>query len=387
MTRVLELLVSLLIVGALIVLVGVFLPSSGRVERSVEVSSPVRQIYDTINTLQRFPEWSAERRMDPTMRVEFSGPRDGVGAKATYTAESQAVGDGSLEIASSDQDSQVKYAVTNTWAGTNKSYTIRIDPAANAKTSRIYWTYEVDYGWNLMWRYAGLYIHGTPDNMVQANVANLANMLAAFPNTDYSNQDIQVADVVGKPMLFLSVKAPRTLDEVAEATDAAAARIEAVMKKAGLNAAGPRMTITSNWGDDSYSFDVAIPVDNTTFTLDKNSYTIPAATSHAADGSSGFIEDEPATPATTTVGQVDDKGYLVLEDEVRATTGYTGKALVTDYTGSPAALPLLRLQEKAWAETHGYEYSEMNGGRFWDEITGTDEAGESTYRVYLPVTP
>ncbi|SFN57340.1 SRPBCC family protein [Dokdonella immobilis] len=382
MTRVLELLVSLLIVAVLIVVVGVLLPSHGHVERSVEVSSPLRQIYDSVNTLRRFPEWSPERRLDPQLHMEYSGPRTGVGASVNYSGN-ETVGKGSLTIAASDEDSQVKMDITNDFAGENKTYTITLKPSESGKTTRINWAYDVDYGWNLMWRYAGLYIHGKPDATIQTAVANMANMLASFPNVDYKDQDIQVAEVTGVPVLVLSTKAPRTLDEVAEATSQAVARIEAVMKKAGLNQAGPVRTVTTNWGDDNYVFDVSIPVDSTTFTLDGNTYeiTVPAVSDLVDDVTT---EDAPRELKT---GDHDEDGYLIIEDGVRAKISYSGLALVTEYTGSPAALPLLRLQEKAFAETHGYLYSEMNGGRFWDEATATDEDGTQTFKVTLPVEP
>ena len=382
MTRVLELLVSLLIVAVLIVVVGVLLPSHGHVERSVEVSSPLRQIYDSVNTLRWFPESSPERRLDPQLHMEYSGPRTGVGASVSYSGD-ESVGKGSLTIASSDEDSQVKMDVTNDFAGENKTYTITLNPSENGKTTRIVWAYDVDYGWNLMWRYAGLYIHGKPDATVQTAVANVANMLASFPNVDYKDQDIQVAEVTGVPVLVLSTKAPRTLDEVSEATAQAVAKIEEVMKKVGLNQAGPVRTVTTNWGDENYVFDVSIPVDSTTFTLDGNTYTItvPAVSDLVDDVTT---EDAPRELKT---GDHDEDGYLIVENGVRAKISYSGLALVTEYTGSPAALPLLRLQEKAYAETHGYLYSEMNGGRFWDEVTATDEDGTQTFKVTLPVEP
>lgn len=382
MTRVLELLVSLLIVAVLIVVIGLLLPNHGHVERSVEVSSPLRQIFDSVNTLRRFPEWSPERRLDPQLHMEYSGERTGVGAKVSYRGN-ESVGEGSLEISASDEDSQVKMDVENNFAGENKTYTITLIPSENGKTTRIVWAYDVDYGWNLAWRYAGLYIHGKPDATVQTAVANVANMLASFPNVDYKDQDIQVAQVTGVPVLVLSTKAPRTLDEVEEATNQAIAKIEAVMKKAGLNQAGPVRTVTSNWGDENYAFDVSIPVDSTTFTLDGNEYTITVpAVSDLVDDTSG---EEPPTELKT--GDHDEDGYLVVEDGVRAKISYSGMALTTEYTGSPAALPLLRLQEKAYAETHGYLYSEMNGGRFWNEVVSTDEDGTQTFKVYLPIEP
>ncbi len=382
MTRVLELLVSLLIVAVLIVVIGLLLPSHGHVERQTEVSSPLRQIFDSVNTLRRFPEWSPERRLDPQLHMEYSGPRTGVGASVSYRGN-ELVGDGKLTISASDEDSQVKMDVVNNFAGENKTYTITLNPSENGKTTKIVWAYDVDYGWDLMWRYAGLYIHGKPDATVQTAVANMANMLASFPNVDYKDQDIEVTEVTGVPVLVLSTKSPRTLDEVDEATAQAVARIEAVMKKAGLTQAGPVRTVTSNWGDDNYAFDVSIPVDSATFTMNGQTYTITAPVV------SDTVEDDmgEAKPAELKTGDHDEDGYLVVDDGVRAKISYSGLALTTEYTGSPAALPLLRLQEKAFAETHGYLYSEMNGGRFWNEVSATAEDGTQTFKVYLPIEP
>ena len=381
MTRVLELLVSLVIVFALAVLVGVLLPAHGHIERTVEVSSPLRQIYDSVNTFHRFPEWAAQRRLDPQTKFTFEGPESGQGAKVVWASASPQVGNGSLTINGAEQDSKVTMAVDNQWSGENKGYTITLVPAQNGKTVSINWAYDADYGWNLVWRYAGLYIHGDPATQIQLNLSNVAAMLASFPNVDYKDVKIDVADVTAKPVLLVATKAKRTLDDVAEATDTAMKQIEAVMKKAGLNAAGPRMTITTNWGEEDYAFTVAVPVDATTFTMDKQQYTIETP---APKPSSTGDEDENAS---FQPGDKDNDGMLVVEGRVRAALWYQGKALVTEYTGSPAQLPLLRLMEKAYAETHGYVYAEMAEGRFWDELTSAPDAAEDqqTFRVYLPI--
>lgn len=380
MTRVLELLVSLLIVAALIVIVGVLLPSHGHVERSVVVSNPVRQIYDSVNTLRRFPEWSPQRRLDPKLFMEYEGVRSGPGATVKWRGN-ETVGNGSLSIVSSEPDSQVKMALEDDSAGTNKTYTITLEPSENKKTTRIVWAYDVDYGWDLAARYAGLYIHGKPDATVQTAVANISSMLAAFPNVDYKDQEIKEEDVAAVPMLFVSTKAPRSLDEVEMATTDAVTKIQAFMAKVGLNQAGPVRTITSNWGDQNYAFDVAIPVDKASVTIDGAFYEITQP--QVSDVAEGFVGDKSMDELKA--GERDDNGHLYLADGIRATLSYAGKALVTEYSGSAAALPLLRLQEKAFAETHGYLYSEMNGGRFWDEVVSTDEEGMNTFKVYLPI--
>ncbi len=385
MIRILEILVALLIVGLLAVLVGVLLPSHGHIERSVEVSSPVRQVYDSVNTFRRYPQWSALRTFDPNVQMTLEGPEAGPGAKVSWTSTSPKVGNGSLEITDSVQDSKVMMAIDNGWVGNNKTYTVTLVPSSNGKTLRINTAYDVDYGWNLLWRYGGLYINGDPAAVIQGSLNNLSAMVAGFPNTDYSNQQIDVVDVAARPVFLVATKAPRSLDDVADATATAMAEIETAMAAAGVTAAGPRMTITTNWGDEDYAFSVAVPVSAATYTVDGQTFPIDAPEPPPA-----FTDDEeetPEEPAPLVAGDRDDSGLRVVSGNVRAAMWYGGKALATEYTGSPAALPLLRLNLKAYAETHGYRYSESNLGRFWDELVSAPDAveGEETFRVYLPI--
>ena len=387
MIRVFEIIVSLIIVCLLAVLVGVFLPSSGHIERVTEVSNPLRQVYDTIDGFGRYPEYSALRTYDPAVKMTRSGPAKGVGAKVAWDTSYQQVGDGSLTITEVADDSQVKMAVENDWMGANKTFTMDLEPGSKGKTVRVKMSYDVDYGWNLIWRFAGLYIHGVPDSLLQTSLANLSGMMAGFPNVDYSDLPIRVIDMTAKPILFVSTKAPRTLEDVDTASDAAMTQIQAIMDKAGLTAVGAPMTITTNWGDEAYTFDYAIPVDKATFTLDGKELTIAGID---PDVVRSAVEDDEsdAEPTAPVVGEKDRKGYLVLSDNVRATQSYAGKALYAEYTGSPAALPLLRLKERAYAETHGYKYSEAGQGRFIDESLSAPEdiyLGNGEYRVYLPI--
>lgn len=389
MIRAFEIVLSLIIVFLIAVVVAVFLPSSGHIERVTEVSNPLRQVYDTIDGFGRYPEYSALRTYDPQVKMTRSGPENGVGAKVDWTTNYQQVGNGSLTVTEVTEDSQVKMAVENDWMGTNKTFTMDLEPGSKGKTVRVKMAYDVDYGWNLLWRFSGLYIHGVPDSLLQSNLANLSGMMAGFPNVDYSDLPIRMIDMTAKPILFVSTKAPRTLEDVDTASEAAKTQIEATMEKAGLTAVGPPMTLTTNWGDDSYTFDYAIPVDKATFTLDGKELSIAGVDPSVVRS---MVEEEApdAEPTPPAIGEKDRKGYLVLGESVRATQSYAGKALYAEYTGSPAALPLLRLKLRAYAETHGYKYSESGQGRFIDESLSTPEEiylGTGQYRVYLPILP
>jgi len=347
MTRLLELLVALAIVFVLAVILGVCLPDHAHIERSVVVSSPVRQVYDVISGFHTYPSWNALRAYDPKVQLNFKGPDAGPGAEVDWTSNDDRIGAGSLTVANDpapQPDKEITWTLSNNWKGENKRFTIDVKQSENRKTATVTMGYDVDYGWDLLARYSGLYLEGAPATQISFQLSALQNMLATFPNVDYKEQQIDLKDVAAQPILYVSTTAKRTLDDVADATDKAMAQIQATIKKDKINAVGGRITVTTNWGDENYDFDVAQPV---------------------------------------------DKADAAVADPVKAGQSYGGKALVTSFTGSPAQLPLARLMLKAYAYTHGYVFDESSEGpnRFFDQLNSDPkaEADQQQYTVYLPI--
>ncbi|MBL8299300.1 MAG: polyketide cyclase [Rhodanobacteraceae bacterium] len=384
MTRILEFIVAAIMVFALAVIIGLALPSSGHIERSVEISHNTRHIADMLSNFRRFSDWGSVRMMDAKAQFTLEGPTYGPGAKVSWTSTKPNPGNGGYEITSKDGDTSVAWKVTGPWKGENKRFTITLEPQKNGRITKVTWAYDVDYGWDLIARYSGLYINGDPATLIQLNLASLSQQMAAIPNVDYSQTEVFVADVAAQPHLVVATTAPRSLDEVAAATDKAMAEIAAVMKKQNLTATGPRHITTVEWGDENYVFDVAVPVSSAALTIDGKSYTIgPATPPPVAEQT-----DDGAEPPAPVPGQLDRKGNLVVSGSVVARTGYTGKALVATWMGSPAGLPLTRLALKAYAMSLGYRFNE-NSNRYFDVMT-TDPAtvadDEQQFKVYLPIT-
>lgn len=344
MIRLLEVIVALIIVAILAVVFGVVLPDSRHIERSTEVSSPVRQVFDVLDGFRPYPAWAALRAYDPRVQLNLVGPDMGEGASVNWVSGDPRLESGSYTIANPVQDKSVDWNIVNNWRGNDKKFTFDITPAANGKTVKITMGYDVDYGWDLLGRYSGMYLEGDPATLIEIHLTKLTDMLATFPNVDYKDTQIDLKEVEAKPILFVSTTAKRSLDEVADATDKAITQIQAAVKKNKLTVTGPRITITTNWGDENYDFDVALPVDSSD---------------------------------------------VQVTDPVKAGSTYGGRALVTSFTGSPAQLPLARLMLKAYAETHGYLIDESGegSGRAYDEVTSPANApeDEQSFNVYLPV--
>ena len=87
--------------GALVLIlaaVALGLPAHVTVSRSVVINAPEHAIYPYLDNLRRFPDWSPWSARDPKMKVNFSGPPEGKGAKIEWASEEPSIGAGSMEI-------------------------------------------------------------------------------------------------------------------------------------------------------------------------------------------------------------------------------------------------------------------------------------------------
>ena len=396
MTRVIEVIVAVLMVTVLGLVVALLLPDEGSTSRSIEVSHDLRHVYDILNNYRRFPDYGVLRAYDPNTQFTFSGPAYGPGAAVSWKSSNPKVLDGSLDIvsaqpAASDVSTQGSATIVwklrhrggflNGWYGHDQRIEIDLERAGSSqKLVRVTMRYKVNYGWNLIDRLSQLYIHGEPAAFIQYTLNNLQNTLASIPNISYDGVRPQLVHTPRQPVLFVSTKAKRTLDDVDAATAKAMTEIDAAMKKLGVSAAGQPTTFTTDWGDEYYRFDVAVPISSSTLTVAGQSDDLsqPGAPAAAADQAS----NSTAAPGTWLA-----KGALEVEGPVQARMAFGGHALMATWNGSPAGVPLTRLQLKAYALTHGYAFDD-GAHRFYDVLM-TDPAttayDQQTFNVYLPV--
>jgi len=405
MTRLLEFIVALVIVAVLGVVVGLAMPSAGHVEREMLISKDLRQVYDVFSNFRRFPDYTVLRSFDPKVQFELSGKAYGPGAKIAWKADDKKVGDGSLEIASIDPDfskvsdagkGTIVWNVDNAWRGNDKKFTINLERTGRSqKLVKVKWAYDVDYGFNLVNRFSNLYIHGDPDALIQFSLSNLQNLMAAIPNIDYSKMVPAIADQPAKPILFVSTTAPRTLDDVDTASDKAWGELQAAAKKLGVNIVSPRITFTTNWGDQNYTFDVAAEIDATTLKINGQDVELTAAQRPSLDAAAPAAASTAAAPAaadSTSPGSKDKLGRVVVDGNVKAVLAFGGKALKAEWSGTGAGLPQTRQMLEAYSQTHGYKFDDVTFRPYDIQVKaptnnhGTIEGyDEQKFEIYLPL--
>ena len=151
-------LLALLMFG--FVAVGIVLPGSFEVTRSVEVGAPPDRVFPFLNDLSRWDAWT------PWGEIEsrFEGASAGTGARRVW--DDPQMGDGSLEIVASDPPREVRYAVQVEGGALRFEGTLAVERAGDGASrgaedggaSLVVWTERADLGWNplLGWTARGM---------------------------------------------------------------------------------------------------------------------------------------------------------------------------------------------------------------------------------------
>ena len=417
MMRVLELLMALVIVAVLAVVVGIAMPSSGHVERSLVIGKDIRQVYDVLNNFRRFPDYSELTGSDPSIKYQLAGKAYGPGAEIDWTGDAKKAGDGKLTVASAEpgfatinaavNSAKIVWNLDSNWRGADKHFTLDLSREGRThKLTRVTWSYDVQYGWNLIDRYSNLYIHGEPDAFIEYSLSGLQNMMASVKNVDYSDLIPYIVQTKPTPVLMVSTKIERSggLDALNETTNDAVKLLTDTAKKLGVNVTGPRILVVNNYGDQTFTFDIALPIDATTLTVAGQSHDLAAATQpqlsgaapatagSAAAPASSSSAAAPADVATNAPGSTDKYGRLVIDQDVRATMLPGGPALKGEWNGTYAGVPQTRDELEAYAQTHGYKYDTVVN-RFYDILarpekidTDNNITQYARYDVYLPLS-
>jgi hypothetical protein len=362
MTRLIEFLIALAIVLALFLVVGLVLPSKRHLEESVETNRRMTIVFDTVNNVRRLKDWNLLLPSDPAA-LTYSGGAEGhtgAGARVDFASKDARWEKGHWEItesevpASTGGGGKVTYAIADTMSGTNKQSTITLTPAGkNGRNVKVTQTYDVEYGWNLLGRFKGMYVSRHVGDSVKSSLSKLSNMLATVPNFDYRTEGskltgLKLTDLPAEDLLVVTAgNIDRNNEVIAGSIKANQEWIKRVMETNGLEAAGPVRIITTDFGSEKYAFDVAQPVR-------KRSGAAPKPAAGDAANPATAVADAPVAPP----GSSGPLKVTVTGTPVQYVRLEPRKAATASYTGYMAELDAVRNSLRAWAMTNGYEVSE-----------------------------
>lgn len=173
-------LLSLAALLAVFLLVGLFLPTTAHVERSIIARASPAAVYEVVSDLRRFNEWSPWFDLDPQAVYTYSGPERGVGAKLAWTSEQRSVGSGSQEIIAAVPDRSVTMRLD---FGSEGRATARLEITPVDGGSRVTWGFDTDFAGSYLCRYFGLLLDRLVGADYEDGLARLKRLLEAAPGT------------------------------------------------------------------------------------------------------------------------------------------------------------------------------------------------------------
>jgi effector-binding domain-containing protein len=335
-----KILLGLVVLVLLVILVGLFLPSSAHVERSTTIDAPPATIFALLNGFRSFNKWSPWAQRDPQAEYIYEGPDSGVGATMRWASQNPQMGSGFQKITASEPYKGIQTHLDFGSQGTAQAF-FDLEPAAAGTV--VTWGFDTDFGVNLVSRYMGLMFDNWIGADYEAGLANLKILAEGLPKQDWTDLEIAVVDV--EPAVIVYTATGSTWDPAAigEAYAEAYRQIVSFLAANKLESSGSPLAVTTSSNEEGWQFDAGIAIDE-----------MPA------------IEIDPASPI-----------------QIRQTRGAMAVRGVS--VGSYADLSADWDKVRAWIAAHGYE----EAGLPWEEYVSDPEdtpEEELITHLYLPVS-
>jgi effector-binding domain-containing protein len=332
-------LLGLLVLVALLVLIGLFLPSTVHVERSAVIDNSPAKVFALVNGFRSFNKWSPWAERDPATEYVFEGPDDGVGAKMSWASENPQVGTGFQQITLSEPDSRVETHLDFGPQGTAEAFFL-LEPTESG--THVTWGFDTDFGFNLVSRYLGLMFDNWIGADYEAGLANLESMAESLPPGDWTGFEIEVVEVEPSVIVFAATSSSWDVAAIGQALVTAYGQIGGFIADNKLEVSGQPLAITTARSEDGWQFDAGIPIAER-----------PA------------IEIDPDSPVQ--IGQ-----------------SPAGKTVRGVSIGSYSQLSANWDKVRAWVAAHGYE----EAGPLWEQYVsdpGDTPEEELITNLYFPV--
>jgi effector-binding domain-containing protein len=321
---------------AAFVAVGLWLPDTAHVERSIEIERPVITVFTLLNGFESFPAWSPWAERDPAARYAVSGPPAGVGARLEWSGDPRRVGSGSLEIVESRAPTQVRSRLRLQEQGEAET-TFRVERVAGG--ARVTWILHArldqDQGvvGSLLAGYFGLLLDRWIGADFERGLERFRQLAEGLPGADFSGLEVVRQEATAFDLLYVAVT-----EADAQGFAGAYGEISTFMATHGLAASAQPLLI-----------------------------------SHGARG---------GRPARVLAAIPVERNETAADERVRWGRSPTGPALRAVHEGPYDRLPETYARLSAWMAVHGFEPA----GVSWEQYVSnpaTTTAEERVTHVYV----
>ncbi len=163
-----KIIMGLFAVLVLLALIGLVLPSSYKISRSISIQAPSDVVFDQVNDLAKNEAWSPWKEKDPTMKITLGAITAGKGASTSWT--SKKMGEGSQTIAESVPNRSIKLDLDFKGMGTAAAF---FDFVAEGEAVKVTQSMTSDAGMNPVRRWFNLFADKMMGPIFEKGLTNL----------------------------------------------------------------------------------------------------------------------------------------------------------------------------------------------------------------------
>ena len=259
-----------------VMLIGLLLPSTARVERQIRIEAPPASVFALINDFNQINQWSPWVATDPNALITISGPTRGVGA--TITWDGRIVGQGHQVILESQPFSRV---VSQLDLGGQGRPTSSFELLQVESGTQVNWSFENEFGFNLVGRYFGLMLDGIVGPDYEKGLVGLKAMAERLPRADFSDIEIEHRTIEAFDIAYLPTTSVPEAAAISEALGDAYFALLNFIDKHDLQDAGAPMSVSGSFNGSRLQFDAAIPIRGLTLDTPRDGSGVKIGRSYA----------------------------------------------------------------------------------------------------------
>ncbi|MGH7885914.1 MAG: SRPBCC family protein [Thermodesulfobacteriota bacterium] len=164
-----KLLLTVLILIAILVIVGLLLPKDYEISRSIEINASKDKIHKYVGDLENWPSWTPWIEADPSINTKIGEKSKGVGASQSWTGKE---GDGRLEFTKYDEDKGIGYDLFF-MGDQNKCYGEMIYNEGKENSVEVEWNMEGEINMPVIGGYFALMMDRMVGPMFEKGLENL----------------------------------------------------------------------------------------------------------------------------------------------------------------------------------------------------------------------
>lgn len=231
---------GVLVLALLIILIGLFLPSQIRVERSIVVNTTSEVPFNLINDLSKFNDWSPWYKKDTNAIYTNSEITTGAGIWISWKSEKPEVGNGKLTITESKPNELIVTKLEfEGWNPSTASYLF----AAENNTTKITWSMDSDMGYNIIGRWFGLVMDKMIGKDYEKGLAAIKKICEEQPEQDkIVGFDVKLRTLIGQNFIYITNKDIEA-NQIGLKIGESLMKLDGYAKENNLTLAGPPFTV------------------------------------------------------------------------------------------------------------------------------------------------